>query len=93
MRLINIKDPLCFKESMSIALEALSNNKYDQLREFVALIPNKVGRISLDTSKEIENRLKRCINDFKVTKSYFWLREDFKNSLYDIEIQVNKKIS
>lgn len=88
-----VSDPLSFKESILISLEALSDQEFNQLREFVDLVPSSVGRLSLETCKEIEEELKSCINHFKETKTYHYLREDFKNSLYDIEIQVNKKIS
>lgn len=86
-----VKDPLCFKASISISLEVLS--QYDSLlREFVESIPNSVGRVRLETSPEVEESLKSCLNEFKKTKTYYWLREDFKNTLYDIEIQLNKKM-
>lgn len=92
--MLYLKDPLRVKESISVLLEALSRDRaHDQLKEFVDSIPSVVGQISMDTSKEFEVSLKNCINEFRKTKTYFWLREDFKNSLYDIEIQINKKIS
>lgn len=92
--MLSLKDPLSVKESISILLEVLSNDRvYDQLKEFVDSIPSVTGQISMDTSKEFEVSLKNSINEFMKTKTYFWLREDFKNSLYDIEIQINNKIS
>jgi hypothetical protein len=84
-----VSDPLCFKESILISLEALSDSEYNHLKEFVEVVPSSVGRMSLDTSKEVKEELKRCINNFKETKTYHYLREDFKNSLFDIELQVN----
>lgn len=92
--MLYLKDSLSAKESISILLEVLSNDRvYDQLKEFVDSIPSAVGQINMDTTKEFEASLKNCINEFMKTKTYFWLREDFKNSLYDIEIQINKPIS
>lgn len=89
--MLYLKDPLSVKESISILLEVLSNDRvYDQLKEFVDSIPSAVGQISMETTKEFEASLKNCIHEFMNTKTYFWLREDFKNSLYDIEIQINK---
>jgi hypothetical protein len=94
LRMLHIKDPLCFKESISISLEALSSiSEFNHLREFVGTVPSTVSRTSVDTSKEIGESLLRCIDNFKKTKTYHYLREDFKNALYDIEIQLNKKVS
>jgi hypothetical protein len=87
-----VKDPLCFKASISISLEALSHYDNGPLREFVESIPSSVGRVRLETTPEVEESLKSCMNEFKETKTYHWLREDFKNALYDIEIQLNKKM-
>ena len=87
-----VKDPLCFKASISISLETLPNYNNSLLREFVESIPSSVGRVRLETTPEVEERLKSCMNEFKETKTYHWLREDFKNALYDIEIQLNKKM-
>jgi hypothetical protein len=87
-----IKDPLCFKASISISLEVLSHYDNGLLREFVESIPSTVGRARLETSPEVEGSLRRCMSEFKKTKTYHWLREDFKNALYDIEIQLNKKM-
>jgi hypothetical protein len=87
-----VKDPLCFKASISISLEALPHFGNSLLREFVESIPSSVGRVRLEASPEVEERLKSCLNEFKQTKTYHWLREDFKNALYDIEIQLNKKM-
>jgi hypothetical protein len=87
-----VKDPLCFKASISISLEALPLYDNGLLREFVESIPSSVGRVRLETSPEVEERLISCLNEFKETKTYHWLREDFKNALYDIEIQLNKKM-
>jgi hypothetical protein len=89
--LLYIKDPLCFKESIFIALEALANNKYVHLEEHVGSITS--GRVSFDFSNEVEESFKECISEFKETKTFFWLREDFKKVLYDIEIQLNKRVS
>jgi hypothetical protein len=91
--LLYLKDPLCFKEFISISLEVLPHNKYHNLKEFVQSIPSTVGLTKVDAPKEIEECINSCISEFKNTKTYFWLREDFKNALYDIEIQLNKKIS
>lgn len=90
--MLYIKDPLCFKESILISLEALSDANYDLLKEFVQTIDNSAGVVKLDTTVEVEESLSRCIKEFKEKKTYFWLREDFKNSLYDTELQVNKNI-
>ncbi|MEH7274099.1 hypothetical protein, partial [Neobacillus vireti] len=84
--MLYISDPLSFKESILISLEVLP--EYGELRGFAETIPKIVGSIRLDTSMEMENKIGCCIKKFKETKTYFWLREDFKNSLYDIEIQV-----
>ncbi|MFB3164808.1 hypothetical protein ABLO26_25955 [Neobacillus sp. 179-J 1A1 HS] len=90
--MLYIKDPLSFKSAIFISLEVLSNYDNGLLREFVASIPSTVGRVRLETSMEVEASLTSCINEFKETKTYHWLREDFKNALYDIEIQLNKKM-
>ncbi|MFJ5759284.1 hypothetical protein ACIQAA_09175 [Neobacillus sp. NPDC093182] len=87
-----IKDPLCFKAAISVSLEVLSHYDKGLLREFVESIPSSVGRVRLETLPEVEESLKSCLNEFKKTKTYYWLREDFKNALYDIEIQLNKKM-
>jgi hypothetical protein len=87
-----IKDPLCFKASISISLEVLSQYDNGLLREYVESIPGTVERVRMETSTEVEERLKSCVNEFKKTQTYHWLREDFKNALYDIEIQLNKKM-
>jgi hypothetical protein len=87
-----VKDPLCLKASISISLEVLSHYDISLLREFVQSIPSSVGRVRLETSQEVEDSLKSCMNEFKETKTYHWLREDFKNALYDIELQLNKKM-
>lgn len=92
-KLLYLKDPLCFKEFLSISLEVLPQVRYNHLNEFVHRIPGTVEPMSLDTSREIDDSINSCIEEFKTTKTYFWLREDFKNAVYDIEIQLNKKIS
>lgn len=86
-----VKDSLCFKASISISLEALPHYDNGLLREFVESIPSSVGRLRLVASPEVEEQLINCMNEFKETKTYLWLREDFKNALYDITIQLNKK--
>ncbi|MDQ0974586.1 hypothetical protein QFZ31_004464 [Neobacillus niacini] len=92
--MIHLKDPLCFKESITISLEALSGmGIYEHLRDIVDTIPSTVNRMCLGTSRDIEESLGSCIDKFKETKTYHYLREDFKNALYDIEIQLNKKVS
>lgn len=90
--LIYLKDPLCFKESILVSLEVFSDNRNTQLKEWAKSIPNTISRKNFEIPKEIEESLKACLNEFKKTKTYFWLREDFKNSLYDIETQI-KSIS
>jgi hypothetical protein len=90
--MLYVKDPLCFKASISISLEVLSEFNHGLLRDFVNTIPSKVGRVVLEAPSEVEEQLRRCILQFKETKTYHWLREDFKNALYDIEIQLNKKM-
>lgn len=91
--MLYLNDPISFKESMLVSLEILCEKKYPQLKDYIKSIPSAVGRISLEPSPEIAESLKNCIAHFKQTKTYFWLREDFKNSIYDIEIQLNKRIS
>jgi hypothetical protein len=86
-----VSDPLSFKESMLISLEALS--EYEYLREFIETIPSSVSVLKLNPSRDVAEGIKSCLEEFKTTKTYFWLREDFKNTLYDIEIQLNKRIS
>jgi hypothetical protein len=88
--LLYISDPLSFKESILISLEALSD--YEYLREFVESIPSSVGVLKLDPSGEVAEGIKGCLAEFKTTKTFFWLREDFKNALYDIERQLNKQV-
>ncbi|WHY00434.1 hypothetical protein [Neobacillus sp. DY30] len=90
--MLYVKDLLSFKSAISISLEVLSNYDNGLLREFLATIPSTVGRARLETTMEIEESLKSCMKEFKQTKTYHWLREDFKNALYDIEIQLNKKM-
>jgi hypothetical protein len=87
-----VKDPLCFKASISIFLETLPHYDNSLLREFVESIPSSVGRVRLEASPEVGESLKNCMVEFKMTKTYHWLREDFKNALYDIEIQLNKRM-
>ncbi|WP_307193412.1 hypothetical protein [Neobacillus niacini] len=91
--MLYVKDPLCFKASIDISLEVLSEIDDGLLREFVDSIPSSVSWVSLETTSEVEESLKCCLVKFKETKTYHWLREDFKNALYDIEIQLNKKVS
>jgi hypothetical protein len=90
--LLYVKDPLCFKAAISISLEVLSDFDDGILREFVDSIPSTVGRLSLEAAPEVEERLRNCLVQLKETKTYHWLREDFKNALYNIEIQLNKKM-
>ncbi|KGM46073.1 hypothetical protein P9D43_28925 [Neobacillus niacini] len=91
--MLYIKDPLSFKASIDISLEVLSEFADGLLKEFVDSIPSSVDRVSLETTSEVEESLKFCLVKFKETKTYHWLREDLKNALYDIEIQLNKKVS
>lgn len=91
--MLYIKDPLCFKESITISLEVLSGGgDYEALQGFIGKIPSTVSTINLDIPMEIEVALLHCIDKFKETRTYYYLREDFKNALYDIEIQLNKKM-
>lgn len=91
--MLYVKDPLCFKASISISIEVLSEFNHGLLQKFIDTIPSKVGRVVVEALPEVEEQLRRCIHQFKETKTYHWIREDFKNALYDIEIQLNKKVS
>jgi len=93
--MIYISDSLGFKEAILISLEVFSDSKYFPLKEWVQSIPNKVGLSisSFELTPDLEESIRSCISEFKKTKAYFWLREDFKNILYDVEIQLNKKVS
>jgi hypothetical protein len=91
--MLYIKDPLCFKESITISLEVFSGSgEFEFLQDFIGKMPSTVSAINFDISMEIEKDLLRCIYKFKETKTFYYLREDFKNILYDIEIQLNKKM-
>jgi hypothetical protein len=92
VKVLYVKDPLCFKAAITISLEVLSEFDDVPLREFVDSISSTVGGLRLEASPEVEKRLRNCIEKIKETKTYHWLREDFKNALYDIEIQLNKKM-
>jgi len=91
--MIYVSDSIRFKEAVSIALEVFSDRKYFPLKEWVQSIPNNVGLNRFELTTELEESIRSCISEFKKTKAYFWLREDFKNILYDVEIQLNKKVS
>ncbi|WP_144550553.1 hypothetical protein [Bacillus sp. X1(2014)] len=91
--MVYLKDPVSIKEALSVALEVLPDNKYNQLKESVAWIPIIVGRTKWEIPEELKEDLIHCIKEFKQSKTYFWLREDFKNALYDMEIQLDRKIS
>ncbi|MDQ6600378.1 hypothetical protein [Bacillus salipaludis] len=88
-----LKDPLCFKESILISLEVVSENNYLPVKNFAQSIPSVVKDGRFDTPQELEECIVSCINEFKKTKTYIWLREDFKNILIDVEGQLNKKVS
>ena len=92
--MIYLNDPLSFKEAFLISLEVLSNDKYVKLKEFIESIPSTINQMNLAISKEMETSLKSCISEVKKTKTYYWLREDFKNVINEIERQqYNKKVS
>ena len=91
--LVYLKDPVCVKEALYVALEVLPGNKYSQLKQIVAVIPSTVGRTNWEVPKELKLNIFSCITEFKQMKTYLWLREDFKNALYDLEIQLNRKVS
>ncbi|PEQ82697.1 hypothetical protein CN481_24640 [Bacillus sp. AFS006103] len=91
--MVYFKDPVCVKEALLVALEVLPENKNNQLKELVAFIPSTVERTHFEIPIGMIDDFKSCIIEFKKTKTYLWLREDFKNALYDMEIQLNKKIS
>ncbi|WHY91255.1 hypothetical protein QNK12_27055 [Neobacillus cucumis] len=86
-----LKDPICFKESILISLEVVSDNNYMPVKSFAQSIPSILKDSRFDTSPELEECIVSCINEFKKTKTYIWLREDFKNILIDVEEQLNKK--
>jgi hypothetical protein len=88
--LIYILDPISLKESILITLEVYSNNR---LKEWAKSIPSVVGRTCIEVPRELEESLISCIEEFKKTKTYLYLREDFKNSLYNIELQLKNKAS
>ncbi|QCJ44779.1 hypothetical protein FAY30_24445 [Bacillus sp. S3] len=89
--MIFVSDSLGLKETMLISLEVFSDSKYPALKEWAQSIPTDAGQSSFELTPELEERLRSCINEFKKTKTYFWLREDFKNIVYDVELQLNKK--
>ncbi|MEH6958014.1 hypothetical protein [Neobacillus drentensis] len=91
--MVYLKDPVCVKQALLVALEVLPENKYSQLKQIVAFIPNTVGRTNWEVPKKLRERVLSFITEFKQMKTYLWLREDFKNALYDLEIQLNRKIS
>jgi hypothetical protein len=85
--MLHIKNPSSLKDSLTVALEVSCKDQYSELREFAQSIPYTVEYMSLDVSNEIKDVLKECISNFKKTKTYFWLREDLKNVLSDVELQ------
>ncbi|EKN66464.1 hypothetical protein BABA_15182 [Neobacillus bataviensis LMG 21833] len=89
--MIHVSSFVRFKEAMCISLEVSSDGKYFPLKEWVQSIPNDAGLSSFELTPELEESVRSCIDEFKKTKTYFWLREDFKTILYDVELQLNKK--
>ncbi len=91
--LVYLKDPICVKQALLVALEVLPQNKNNHLNELVTFIPSTVSRTNWEVPKELREMVLSFITEFKQMKTYLWLREDFKNALYDLEIQLNRKIS
>jgi hypothetical protein len=85
--MLHIKNPSNLKDTLTVALEVSCKDQYRELRKFAQSIPYTVEYMQLDVSNEIKGMLKECIRNFKKTRTYFWLREDLKNVISDVEFQ------
>ena len=86
-----IPSPCRFKTFMEIALEVtfsiLDPVTHENLKRLLNRVPNNLSSETLTTSMEENKQLKECINAFKQSKTYYWVREDFLQELKDIERQ------
>ena len=88
---IVIPSPCRFKTFMEIALEVtfskLDPVTHENLKRLLNRVPNNLSSETLATSTEENKQLKECINAFKQSKTYYWVREDFLQEIRDIERQ------
>ena len=86
-----IPSPCRFKTLMEIALEVtfskLDPVTHGNVRGLLNRVPNHLTSETLTTSIEEKKQLKECIDAFKQSKTYYWVREDFLGELKDIERQ------
>ncbi|WP_246942791.1 hypothetical protein [Bacillus pinisoli] len=79
-----IRDNTVLKETLKIALEVTTT---DLSLVQIELLKRLANRISLDSELQITmeevNNLKICLNIFKTSRTWYWLREDFKIGIND----------
>jgi len=90
---LSITNPFTFKESLLVAVEVtdsfLNHLQIGQIYEIINKVPNSLPDVTITLSSTLTFALKSCIQSFKQTATYNWLREDFKEAITDIEQQLN----
>ncbi|MBM7656433.1 hypothetical protein [Neobacillus cucumis] len=88
---IVIPTPLRFKTFMEIALEVtfsiLDPVTHNNVKRLLNRVPNNLSTETLTTSMEEKNQIRECLNAFKQSRTYYWVREDFLQELKDLEGQ------
>ena len=77
-----------FKDSMDIVSEVMDDSAQGTFHTISNELSNALDTISLNLTSEQKQELYNAIKEFKETKTYYYLREDLKNSLLDLESQL-----
>lgn len=78
-----------FKDSIDIVSEVMDDSTQGTFQSISNDLSNALDNLSLNLTSEQKQDLYNSIKAFKETKTYYYLREDLKNSLLDLESQLN----
>ncbi|MGN7299113.1 hypothetical protein [Ferdinandcohnia sp. SAFN-114] len=90
--MVYINNASNFKDSMDIVLEVMEGTEQEAFQSISNELTHSLSNLSqngfaINLSQTEKQELYNCLQSFKETKTYYYLREDLKNSLIDLEIQ------
>ncbi|WP_453993258.1 hypothetical protein [Bacillus nitroreducens] len=78
-----------FKDSIDIVSEVMEDTSQGTFHLISNELSNGLDNLSLNITSEQKQELSNALKAFKETKTYYYLREDLKNSLLDLESQLS----
>jgi hypothetical protein len=91
-----MKNPFALRESLKIAVEVsyplLVPTPHKSLNSIINRIPNILNESSIQLSKSEMNLLRTCLERFRNTNTFRWVRPDFIEAVIDAEKQLKKEL-